>query len=106
MNHCSCQAYIQEPGSNIADFAIRLTSSRVGEVRLANHKRLFDPREVALQLFVKSTKDFFCFEIALTPPISSSCAPEDLFALSSPIYIIFARRLTGGNSSVVLLYHE
>ena len=46
MNHSNC--YLQGPGSNIVDFAIELTTSRVGKVRLASHVRLFDPRDVAL----------------------------------------------------------
>ena len=41
MNHCNC--YLQWPASNIVGFAIKLTTSGVGKVRLASHKRLFDP---------------------------------------------------------------
>ena len=59
MNHYNC--YIQGPGSNIVDFAIKLTTSRVGKVRLASRMRLFDPRNVALQLFVRKTEDLFLF---------------------------------------------
>ena len=50
MNHCNC--YLQGPGSNIVDFAIELTTSRVGKMWLASHMPLFDPRDVALQLFM------------------------------------------------------
>ena len=57
MNHSNC--YLQGPGSNIVDLAIKLTTSRVGKVRLARHMRLFDPRDVALQLFVRNTEDCF-----------------------------------------------
>ena len=83
MNHCNC--YLQEPESNIVDFAIKLTTSGVGKVRLASHKQLFDSRDVALYLFVRNTEDLFCF--ALTPPISSSCVVKHFFAFSSPICI-------------------
>ena len=84
MNHCNC--YLQGPGSNIVDFAIKLTTAGVGKVRLASHMRFLDPRDVALQLFVRSTEDFFCFAIALTPPISSSWVVEDFFLLfDSPV---------------------
>ena len=77
MNHCNC--HLQGPGSNIFDFAIKLTTSRVGKVRIASHMRLFDPRNVALQLFGRNTVDLFCFATAFTPPISSSCVVEDFF---------------------------
>ena len=63
MNRSNC--YLHGPESNIVDFAIELTTSRMGKVRLASHMRLFDPRQVALQLFMKNTEDFF-FAIALT----------------------------------------
>ena len=55
MNHCN--RYLQGSGckSNIDNFAIKLTG--VGKVRLASHMRLFDPRDVALQLFVRNTED-------------------------------------------------
>ena len=66
MNHCNC--HIQRPENNIVDFAIKLTKSGESKMRLASHMRLFDPRNVALQL-----EDVFCFAIALTPPICSSC---------------------------------
>ena len=46
LNHCDC--YLQGPGSNIVDFAIKLPTSGVGKVRLASHMRRFDPRDVAL----------------------------------------------------------
>ena len=59
--------YLQGPGSNIVDFAIKLTKSGVSKVRLASHMRLFDPQDVALQFFVRNTKDLFCFASALTP---------------------------------------
>ena len=85
MNHCNC--YLQELGSNIVDFAIKLTISGAGKVRLASHKRLFDPPDLALYIFVRNTEDLFRFAIALSPPISSSCVVEDFFALSSPICI-------------------
>ena len=84
MNHCSCQAYLQGSESNIADIAITLTTSGVGEMRFANHKRFSDPRDMALQLFARNTKGFFCFAIALTSPISSSCVVEDFFCSFIP----------------------
>ena len=59
MNHCMC--YLQGPESKIVNFAIKLTTSGEGKVQLASHKRLFDPREVALQLFVRNTEDLFLF---------------------------------------------
>ena len=59
MNHCMC--YLQGPESNIVNFAIKLTTSGEGKVQLASHKRLFDPREVALQLFVRNTEDLSLF---------------------------------------------
>ena len=34
LNHCNC--YLQGPGSNIVDFAIKSTTSRVRKVRLAS----------------------------------------------------------------------
>ena len=43
MTHSNC--YLQGPGS--------MTTSRVGKVRL------FDPQDVALQLFVRNPEDFF-----------------------------------------------
>ena len=46
MNICNC--YLQGPGSSIVDFAIKLTSSGVGKVRLASRIRLFGPRDEAL----------------------------------------------------------
>ena len=46
VNHCDC--YLQGPGSNIVDFAIKLTTSGVGKVWLASHMRRFNPRDVAL----------------------------------------------------------
>ena len=76
-NHYNC--YLQGPESNIVDFAIKLTTSGVGKVRLASHERLFDPRDGALHLFVRNTEDLLYFAIALTPPISSSYVVEDLF---------------------------
>ena len=77
MNHCNC--YLQGSGSksNVDDFGIKLTG--VGKVRLASHTRLFDPHDVALQLFATNTEDLFCFAVVLTPLISSSCVVEDLF---------------------------
>ena len=51
MNHCNY--YLQKPGSNIVDFAIKLTTSGVGKVRLASHMRLLGSRNVAFHLFVK-----------------------------------------------------
>ena len=62
--------YLQGPGSNIVDFAIKLTTSGVSKVWLASHKQFFDPGDVVLQLFVRNTEDLFCFAIALTPPLS------------------------------------
>ena len=52
MNH---NCYLQGSGSNIVDFAIKLTTSGVGKVRLASLKWPFDPLDVALQLFVWNT---------------------------------------------------
>ena len=52
-------------------------------MRLASHKRLFDPQLVVFQLFVRILKTFllcnciFCF----TPPIFCSCVVEYLFWL-------------------------
>ena len=74
MNLCYC--YLQGPGCNIVDFAIKLTILGVGKVRLASHKRLFDPRLVVFQLFVRNTEDLFCFAIAIAffvlhPPYSA-----------------------------------
>ena len=77
MNHCNC--YLQAPGSNIVDFTIKLTTSEVGKVPIASHMRLFDPRNVALQLFGRNTVDLFFFATAVTPPISSFCVEEDFF---------------------------
>ena len=57
MNNCNC--YLQGPGSNILDFAIKLTTSGVGKVRLTSHMRLFDPKNVALYLFARNTEDLF-----------------------------------------------
>ena len=59
MNHYNC--YIQGPRGNIVGFAIKLTTSGVGKVRLASQMRLFDPRSVALQFFVRNTEDLFLF---------------------------------------------
>ena len=41
MNHCNY--YFLESGSNIVDFAIEVTTSGVGKVRLASRTRLFAP---------------------------------------------------------------
>ena len=49
----------------MVDFVIKLTILGVGKVRLASHKRLFDPRFVVFQLFVRNTEDLFCFAIAI-----------------------------------------
>ena len=89
MNHCYC--YLQDPGCNIVDFAIKLTILRVGKVRIASHKRIFDPRLVIFQLFV-STEDLFCFAIAIAffvvhPHILLLCGRIFVFALSSTICI-------------------
>ena len=59
MNHCNCHP--QGPESNIVDFAIKSTTSGVGKVQLASHMRLFDPRDAALQVFVRNTEDLFLF---------------------------------------------
>ena len=86
LHHCNC--YLQWPGSNIIDFAIKLTTSGVGKVRLASHTRLFGPRDVARQLFWRNTEDLFCFAIALKllfPALWS----KTYFALSSPICISY-----------------
>ena len=84
MNCCKC--YLKGPGSNIVDFVIKLTTSGVGKVR--PQVAFFDPRDVAFQLFVRNTKDLFCFAIALAPPISSSFVVKDFFfVFSSPICI-------------------
>ena len=53
MNHCNC--YLQGPGSNIVDFAIKLTG--VGKVRLVSHMRLFDPRDAVLLNTAKDDKE-------------------------------------------------
>ena len=45
----------------MVDFAIKLTASGVGKVRLANQMRLFDPRDVAFQLFVRNAEVLFLF---------------------------------------------
>ena len=78
MNHSDC--YLQGPGSNnIADFAINLTTSGMGKVRLASHKRPTDPLDVAFQRFARNTEDLFCFAIALTPPFPALVLVEDFF---------------------------
>ena len=82
MIHCYC--YLQGPGCNIVDFAIKLTALVVGKVRLASHKRLFDPRLVVFQLFTRNTEDLFCFEIAIAffvlhPPYSALVWPNTCF---------------------------
>ena len=67
MNHCNC--YLQEPKSNIVDFAIKLTTSGEGKVRLASHKQLCDPQDVALQLSVSNIEDLYLFcNWTYTPP--------------------------------------
>ena len=65
VNHSNC--YLQKPWSNIVIFAIKLTTSRVGKVRLASHMRLFDPQDVVLQLFVRNAEDCF-LQLHLHPP--------------------------------------
>ena len=85
MNHCMC--YLQEPGSNIVNFAIKLTTSGVGKVRLASHRRLFDPREVDLQLFVRNTEDLLLIcNCTYTPHFQLLC-DRRLFDFSAPICI-------------------
>ena len=84
MNHCYC--YLQRPGCNIVNFAIKLTILGVGKVRLASHKRPFDPQLVVFQLLLRNTEDFFCFAIAIAffvlhPPIFCSCVVEYMFLL-------------------------
>ena len=79
-----CNCYLHGPESNIVDFAIKLTASGVGTVRLAGHNRLYEPRDVALQLFVRNTENPFCFAIALTNPISSSCVVKTFFCSFFP----------------------
>ena len=49
-------------------------------------KRLFDPRDVALQLVVRYTEDLG-FAIALHPPFPALVWSRTFFALSSPICI-------------------
>ena len=89
INHYMC--YLQGPGSNFVNFAIKLTTSGVGKVRLASHKRLFDPREVALQLFVRNTEDNFCFAIYCTyTPISSSCVVEDFCSFYPHLHLLWS----------------
>ena len=59
-------------------------------MRLASHKRLFDPRLVVFQLFARNTEDLFGFAIAFlfyTPHILLLCGRILVFALSSPICI-------------------
>ena len=90
MNLCYC--FLQEPGCNIVDFAIKLTTLGVGKVWLASHKRLFDHRLVVFQLVVTNTEDLFCFAIAIAffvlhPPILLLCGQILVFALLSPICI-------------------
>ena len=79
MNHCNC--YLQEPGSNIVDFAIKLTTSGVGKVRFASHSWLFVPRDVALQLFVKKAEDLFLFCNCTSTPHFQLLCGRSFFAL-------------------------
>ena len=90
MNHCYC--YLQGRGCNIVDFAIKLTILGVGKVRLASLKRLFDPRLVVFQLFVRNTEDLFCFVFAIAffvlhPHCLLLCGRILVFAFSSLICI-------------------
>ena len=86
MDHCNC--YLQGSGSNIVDFAMKLATSGVGKVRLASHKRLFDPRDVALQLFVRNTEDLVLFcNCTYTPYFQLLCGRGLFFTLSSAICI-------------------
>ena len=72
INRCMC--YLQGSGSNIVDFASKLTTSGVGKVQLASHKRLFDPREIAFQLFVRNTEELFLFcNCTYTPYFQLMC---------------------------------
>ena len=83
MDHCNW--YLWEPGSNIVDFAIKLTTSGVGKEQLASHKRLFDSETWLFSSLWGTPKTFSCFAIALTLPISSSsCVVEDFFLLLHP----------------------
>ena len=56
MNHCNC--YLQRTGSNIVDFVIKLTTSGVGKVRLASHKRSSDPLDVAFLHCLRNTEQW------------------------------------------------
>ena len=88
MNNCS--NYLQEPGSNIVDFAIKSTTSGVGKLRLASRMlRLFDSRHVAFQLFVRTTEDLFLFCSYTYTPISSSCAVKDFFCFLTHQWLLF-----------------
>ena len=55
-NHCNC--CLQGPGSNVVDFAVKFTTSRVGKVRLASHMRIFDSRVKNFQLLC--SRKLFC----------------------------------------------
>ena len=72
MNHWNC--YLQEPASNIVDFAIKLTTSGVGKVPIASHVRVFNPRNVVLQLFGRNTADYCLFcNFTYTPHFQLLC---------------------------------
>ena len=78
MNHCNC--YLQRLWSNIVNFAIKFTTSGVSKVRLAIHMQLFDPRDVALQFFVKNTEDlFFVLQLHLHPSFTALGRSKTLF---------------------------
>ena len=94
MNHCNC--YLQGPGSNIVDFAIKLTTSGVGKVRIASHMRLFDLRNVAFQLLGRNPVDLSLFCNCTYTPHFQLLGGRRLFLCSSG--------LTGCNSSIVLLF--
>ena len=49
----------------MVDFVIKLTTSGMGKMRLAYHMRLFNPRDVAFQFFVRNSEFFFSFAILL-----------------------------------------
>ena len=85
MNHCT-NCYLQGPGSNIVDFAIKLTTSGVSDMRLASHMRLFNPRDVVFQLFVRNTEELFLFcNCSYIPHFQPLCGRRLFLLFDSPV---------------------
>ena len=89
MNYRNC--YFQGPRSNIVDFVIKFR----GEQNAARKPQAaFDPRDVALQLFMRNTEDLFLFcNCTYTPHFQVLCGRR-LFLLFHPPFAFPVRLKT------------